>query len=284
MTSLPSSLAQLRDIDKSLYFSAMFAPKGVADVYIALYRLQSELARIPSRTGEPVTAHIRLEWWREVLRELYDKPARNYDVLRQIKPLIKRYPYALEEERLTATVDAAILQTDTLELPDLSSWRRYGKNTEAAALRILSECTAPGLEGGDGYAECVAGIRGMARTLVPSSKEAAKRLLLWPDSALKNAGATKSDAIEGMNRAAVAKAGKALAEEIRRDIKASEYIRKNMPEKGRKRFFPLRVLVIVAEKRVKRFEQNGYLPYNAGVPDFEPFLAASLLWENAFRR
>ncbi|MET0155228.1 MAG: squalene/phytoene synthase family protein [Rickettsiales bacterium] len=284
MTS-PSSLSQLRDVDPSLYFSAMFAPKGVADAYLALYRLQAELARVPSRTTEPVAAHIRLEWWREALGELYRGPARNYDLLRQIKPLIKRYPYAMEQERLFEAVDAALLRADTRDLPDVTSWRRYAKNTEAPALKIAAACTAAGLEGGEAYAECVAGIRGMARSLIPTKEEAAKRLLLWPDSVFKNAGATKTEAIEGINDAGVSKAGKALSVEIRRDLNAAEFIRKSLPEKARKRLFPLRALAIVAERRVRRFERNGCLPKDDAPQSLlEPWLAVRLLWENTVRR
>jgi len=285
--SSPSSLAQLRAVDSTLYFSAIFAPKGVADLYIALYRLQSELARIPSRTTDPVTAHIRLEWWREVLSELYRGPARNHDVLRQIKPLIKRYPYALEEGRLLQAVDAALLRADMRELPDISAWRRYAKKTEEPVLAAAAGCTAAGLDGAEAYAECVAGIRGMARSLLPSREEAEKRILLWPDSVLKAAGATKAEAIEGLSPAAVAKAGAMLATEVRRDIGASEFIRKSLPDTGRKRLFPIRALAIMAERRVARFEKNGCLPYAGAAKQhgaYETGLALRLLWESLCRR
>jgi phytoene synthase len=74
--------ALVRRLDYDRFAMALFAPAGRRDELLALFALNTEIARIPETVSEPLLGQMRLQWWREAVGELYDgKAARRHEIL-----------------------------------------------------------------------------------------------------------------------------------------------------------------------------------------------------------
>lgn len=60
---------------------ALFAPPGPREHLFALYAFNLEIARIAPLVSEPMLGEIRLQWWREVIAQIYGgEPVRRHEV------------------------------------------------------------------------------------------------------------------------------------------------------------------------------------------------------------
>ncbi|MBM3644289.1 MAG: hypothetical protein FJX02_08110 [Alphaproteobacteria bacterium] len=62
-------LTAVRAADRARFLAGLFAPEGVRRRLFALAAFEIELGRTRLVTSEPMLGRIRLEWWREALRE-----------------------------------------------------------------------------------------------------------------------------------------------------------------------------------------------------------------------
>ncbi len=111
-TDEPSGTAQLeeqvRGADPDRWLATRFIadPLARADV-ITLYAYDSELARAPRASANPLIAEIRLTWWREALDEIFDGgPVRRHPVAEALAVVVRRHH--LPREPLEAMIDARI--------------------------------------------------------------------------------------------------------------------------------------------------------------------------------
>ena len=58
-----------RELDYDRYLAALLAPRAARDGLMALAAFHGEIARIPRTVREPGVGDIRLQWWRDALRD-----------------------------------------------------------------------------------------------------------------------------------------------------------------------------------------------------------------------
>lgn len=95
----------VRETDRDRFRAALFAPEPARRGLLALLAFDHELARSRSVTSEPMLARIRLQWWREAVREAAatDKP-RSQPVVESLSETMRGH--GLAPERLVALIDA----------------------------------------------------------------------------------------------------------------------------------------------------------------------------------
>src|SRR5208282_2825234 len=88
-----STVAQLvRRHDRDRFVTALFAAPGRREALFALYAFNYEVARIREAVSEPLLGSIRLQWWREVIREINEgKPPRQHEVAEALAASFGRY-------------------------------------------------------------------------------------------------------------------------------------------------------------------------------------------------
>jgi phytoene synthase len=92
------------DPDRWLASRFISDPAARADV-VTLLAFDLELARAPRVTSNPLTAEIRLVWWREVLEEAFaGRPVRAHPLAQALADVIRRRD--LPQARLEALIDA----------------------------------------------------------------------------------------------------------------------------------------------------------------------------------
>ena len=113
---------------------------------IALYAFNFEIARIREVTREPLLGRIRLQWWRDVLAELYGGAAPRRHVV------VEALAEALRDRKLSrpsfeALIDARELDLSDRPPPTLDALETYAEDSSASlvmlALEALGAADAP---------------------------------------------------------------------------------------------------------------------------------------------
>jgi phytoene/squalene synthetase len=102
-------LDSVRETDRDRFLGALFAPEPARRDLLALLAFDHELARTPVVTSEPMLARIRLQWWREAVREAAQAAAgeskpRAQPIVESLSEMIGRH--GLDPEELVAVIDA----------------------------------------------------------------------------------------------------------------------------------------------------------------------------------
>ncbi len=94
----------VRETDRDRFLAALFAPEPARRGLLALLAFDHELARTRYVTSEPMLARIRLQWWREAVREAAstDKP-RSQPVVESLGETMRGH--GLAPEQLIALID-----------------------------------------------------------------------------------------------------------------------------------------------------------------------------------
>lgn len=69
--ALSYSAHEVRTADPDRFLTALFAPPERREHLFALYAFNAEVARTRDQVSEPLMGHIRLQWWRDRLGEIY---------------------------------------------------------------------------------------------------------------------------------------------------------------------------------------------------------------------
>lgn len=151
----------VRKADYDRYLAALFAPEAKRGDVFALYAFNYEVARIPESVSEPMLGHIRLQWWRETIDELYHDLPRRHDVA------IALY-HAVESAELPRALFDALLDAREADLErepfaDLAALESYAEATSGGLMRLAARVlgageTLDGLAGEIGIAYALTGI------------------------------------------------------------------------------------------------------------------------------
>ena len=82
---------QVRKYDYERYFSALLGSSEVRRGLFALYAFNIELASIRERVTESLLGEIRLEWWRNNIKEIYAGNVRNHSVTVELAHAIEHF-------------------------------------------------------------------------------------------------------------------------------------------------------------------------------------------------
>jgi len=98
-------LDSVRETDRDRFLGALFTPEPARRDLLALLAFDHELARTPVVTSEPMLARIRLQWWREAVREAAgeSKPPAQ-PLVESLSEMMGRR--GLDPEKLVAVIDA----------------------------------------------------------------------------------------------------------------------------------------------------------------------------------
>ena len=114
---------QVRKYDYERYFSALLVPSEVRRGLFALYAFNIELASIRERVTENLLGEIRLEWWRNNIKEIYAGNVRNHSVTVELAHTIEHFNIELSFfERL---ISARVFDMNDEPPEDLNALENY---------------------------------------------------------------------------------------------------------------------------------------------------------------
>jgi len=149
----------VRRYDGERCLCAMFAPENERAALMALLSFNLELARIPELVSEPLLGQMRIQWWRQVVEDIYSSQPSSHPVARILEePSVRD---KLDRRLLLDILDARERDL-TDELPeDLNALENYASSTGGA----LNALMAQALGADDNFVSNVASPVGVAWAL-----------------------------------------------------------------------------------------------------------------------
>ncbi len=86
-------LQEIQKLDYDRYISLIFTPKDKREDVITVILFNLEIAKIKARVTEAMMGHIRFQWWREALDEVFDhtRVVRQHEIVTKLRILVGKY-------------------------------------------------------------------------------------------------------------------------------------------------------------------------------------------------
>jgi phytoene synthase len=138
-------LEQVRRFDRDRYLTTLFAPAARRADLLALYAFNVEVARIRELVREPLMGHVRLQWWRDAIAEIYAGSERRHQVVQALAPAVRRH--GLSRAHFDRLLDAREQDMSTEPPADLPALVAYAHSTAGSlgllAVELLGGSAAP---------------------------------------------------------------------------------------------------------------------------------------------
>lgn len=255
----------VRRSDPERWLCALFAPPPQRAAIIALLALNQELGRITEVTREPMTALIRLQWWRDAVGAAPPAQAIGHPVVRALRRALAQDH--LEGAALQALIDA---REEELQAAPPESVAAMVEQARAIAGRV-QRLTASALGAVDAGALDAAERVGTAWGLVGVVRATRHRATLGRISLpIAAGGVTESDVVAG-------RMSPAMAEVITAVLAAARPLAQSRPRMSGPAT-PALLLRVPTLDYIRRIEAVGHDPFRAGDLIRRPSLPARLLW------
>ena len=93
---LAQALEALRRADRDRFLCALAAPSHLRPDLITLYAFNAELAGIADKVSEPMLGLIRLQWWRDALRDIAAGHAHRHHLVHDLAGVVARRGLSLD--------------------------------------------------------------------------------------------------------------------------------------------------------------------------------------------
>lgn len=173
--------SELKQVDPVRHFTVLTAPEAHRPAFLVLHAFLAELARIPSQVSDISMGQIRLQWWRDIVRndgigqEMDNGPATIGPLAASLKAVQRQYH--LSTNTLLQIIEARVFDLYHDPMPDLATYETYVGETEALPLMLGAQI----LNGGEMPAH-IADLSGHAAMAIALGQH----LYTWPQAAASN--------------------------------------------------------------------------------------------------
>ncbi len=262
----------VRRLDHDRWLTLLHAHPDDREPLAALYAFNQEVARIRERVSEPMIGAIRLEWWRESVRGLYEGTVRRHPVVEALASVVRER--ALPQAELLALIDARehdLHEGGFARFADLLAYAdATGGGLSRLAARICDVEADALLQAAAAVGRAWA-LTGLLRAL---GYEAAMRRTSLPDEALVTAGVDKAQLFKGELPDAVRPIVDEMAAAAHAAIARARAVRQGIPPRARNAF----LLATLAEDYLRRLAAAGNDPFRAPFHRGAAMRQAKLVW------
>lgn len=258
-------LATLRQGDRDRYLCALAAPAEHRTAVATLYAFNLEIARIAEKVSEPMLLLIRLQWWRDALREISAGNRHRHHLVEALRELRARgLDLALLQEMLNGReTDADASPPANLAALEAYAGATAGALAEAAATASVADSGSgpgPGLRAAVRAAGTAYGLVGLLRA---TPHLARRRIVRLPADLMLAAGTSPDLLCDLRPDAHLPKAVAPVAARARELLDTA----RALPASARRRaigaFLPGRL----AAAQLERLARRGYDPFANGAVD-----------------
>lgn len=265
-------LEQVRRFDRDRYLTALFAhPPARADL-MALYAFNLEVAKTREVVREPMMGLMRLQWWRDVLAEIYAGNERRHQVVQPLAATIRRH--RLERAPFDRLIEARERDLDEIPPADLPALVGYVDAT-AGGLGLLAAQTLG--DAGEPAVTAVPAIWAawaLAGLLRAVPFHARHRRVHLPQDLLARQGLDARDILEQRRPPALAEVARVVAVEAGGKLAAGRALAPKLP----RRLLPVTLLGTLAARYLRQLEAVGYDLYAPELQEVPPGRVWQLLW------
>ncbi len=142
--ALAACLARLRAEDRDRFLTLSFLPTRLRGHGCALFAFMAEIAKTREVVSDPMLGEIRLQWWRDRVREIHIGEVARHEVLIPLAAAMKSCSW--DEAPLQAMIDARSFDLDDAPPETLGDLESYIEDTAARPLRLLLDAAGVGEE------------------------------------------------------------------------------------------------------------------------------------------
>jgi phytoene synthase len=246
----------VRQHDRDRFLTALFAPAERREALLALYAFNFEVAKTREVVQEALLGHIRLQWWREAIGEIYGGgPVRRHEVVDPLAETIRRF--ALSRDCFDRLIAARAADLDDAPPADLAALERYAEETSGGlvrlALEILDARDAASVEAGR-HVGIAWALTGTIRAL-PAQARMRRRTL--PADLVATYRLNERDFFELRSSPALAAIVARIAHAAREHLAAAHGSRGRISRRAR----PALLLATLAKAYLRRLAKAGYDPF-----------------------
>lgn len=126
----------VREGDRTAWLSALFAPDRARPALHALAAYRLELTRIVETVRDPMAAEIRLQWWRDAIRDEGYGAGRSVPLVDRLREGAAHYHWPLDT--LCAVSEAFIHDLYADPLPDWNAFDGYAGEAHGAPIQLAA--------------------------------------------------------------------------------------------------------------------------------------------------
>jgi len=251
---------ELRRHDHDRFLTGLFAPAERREDLFALYAFNLEIARIAETVSEPMLGHIRLQWWREAIDELYAGRPRRHQVVVPLAAAVARHD--LGRDLFERLIDARELDLEDAQPADLAALEDYAEATSSGLVALALQLLGAGRGAVSGAAPDAAGrlvglgwaLTGLARA-VPF--HAARQRCLLPAELCQEAGLDLAGLFELRGSPALSRVVERLVVRAEQHLAAARRLRRDVPRAALPALLPARL----ADGYLAALRQAGCDPF-----------------------
>lgn len=255
----------VRRSDPERWLCALFAPPAERSAIVALLALNQELGRITEVTKEPMTALIRLQWWRDAVGPAPPAQAIGHPVIRVLRRALTKGH--LESGALQALIDAREQELDASPPQSVAAMIEQARAIAGQVQRLTAGALGAADAGLLDAAERVGTAWGLVGVIRATRHRARLGRVSLP---VAQRGLTASELATG-------RMSPALAELVAAVLAAARSLAGGRPPSVGPAA-PAMLLRLPTLDYIRMIEARGCDPFRAGDLTRRPSLPARLLW------
>ena len=246
----------VRAADYDRYLTTLFAPTDARAALLALYAFNLEIARIREHVSEPLLGEVRLQFWRDVIGEIYAGRPRPHQVALALATVVQAHD--LPRESFDRLIDARAFDLEDDPPVSLGALESYADETSATLIVLALRALGVADEAVAGTARHVGiawALIGLIRAL---SFHAGQNRLYLPQEVMAQTGVREADILTGRFTPELGEAVRTLSELARRHRADAHSGRTRVPRVA----VPALLPAVLCELYRSRLARTGYNPFD----------------------
>ena len=274
--SFCAQLVRAHDYDR--YLCAMFAPETARAGLMAVYAFNQEIAKIRDVISEPLSGHIRLQWWRETLDTLYAGGNPRHQVAVALGEVVERF--ALGRSHFDRLIDGRAFDVEDRRPGNLAALESYADATSTPLVSLALEVLAERGAAAHAAGRHIGVAWGLIGQLRATAFNARKKRTFLPVEELAKVGLAPEDVFNvrlsshrsssSDTRKALARVAKEIAALAKDHLVGARNFRSEFKKKTLVRFLPAYLPGILANGYLGRLHAHDYDLFAPGLEIARP--------------
>jgi len=248
---------EVRQFDNDRYLTALFAPAGARSALMALYAFNLEIARVRESVSEALLGHIRLQFWRDTIAEIYAARPRQHLVALALSDAVQAH--YLSRGHFERLIDAREFDLEDTQPASVDELERYAvRTTLPLALLALEALNVQSAAVRDAvrHVGIAWALTGIARAVPFHARQG---LLFLPHDVMAGAGAAAADILAGHFTPALGVVIETVLHAAAGHLSRARAGRRDMPRAA----LPVLLPAVLCDRYRARLRRVGYNPFDA---------------------
>lgn len=248
---------EVRHHDQDRYLTGIFAPVERREDLFALYAFNLEIAKTAESVSEALLGHMRLQWWRDSLVEIYERRPREHAVVKALSRAVRARD--LDRELLEEVIEARAFDLDREPPETLAQLESYAKGTSASLVALSLQVLDAGTDKSSVFARHMGiawAVTGLLRAI---PHHAFQRRLYLPKDLCEAHAVDLRELFELRGTPGLSRLVADLVGYAEEHLTAARDHGRALPREAA----PVRLLGVLAARYLKEFAGVGYDPFDS---------------------